>query len=144
MTTLTETRARPQSTVRHTRAIQRDRRHRPTVAPPDPALAPRLTELIHPATLAQVHAYHALGLRERTLTLPIMMAFILSLIWRQVGTVQETVRLLQREGLLWTAPMRIKLSGPRFWGRDAIPLLGFSQARYRRGLLGRQQAGVLQ
>ncbi|MDQ2810001.1 MAG: IS4 family transposase, partial [Chloroflexota bacterium] len=107
MTTLPETRARPKSTVRHTRAIQRDRRHRPTVAPPDPALAPRLTELIHPATLAQVHAYHALGLRERTLTLPIMMAFVLSLIWRQVGTVQETVRLLQREGLLWTAPLRV-------------------------------------
>lgn len=107
MTTLAETRARPKSTVRHTRAIQRDRRHRPAVAPPDPALAARLTELIHPATLAQVHAYHALGLRERTLTLPILMAFVLSLIWRQVGTVQETVRLLQREGLLWTAPLLV-------------------------------------
>jgi hypothetical protein len=46
-------------------------------------------------------------LRERTLTLPIMMAFVLSLIWRPVGTVQETVRLLQREGLLWTAPLRV-------------------------------------
>jgi len=107
MTTPTEKPARPKSTVRHTRAIQRDRRYRPAVAPPDPALATRLTALIHPATLAQVHAYHALGLRERTLTLPIMMAFVLSLIWRQVGTVQETVRLLQREGLLWTAPLLV-------------------------------------
>ena len=99
--------ARSKSTVRHTRAIQRDRRQRPAVAPPDPALQAHLTELIHPATLAQVHAYHALGLRERTLTLPIMMAFVLSLIWRQVGSVQETVRLLQREGLLWTAPVLV-------------------------------------
>jgi Transposase DDE domain len=107
MTTPAEKRARPKSTVRHTRAIQRDRRQRPAVAPPDPALTTRLTELIHPATLAQVHAYHALGLRERTLTLPIMMAFVLSLIWRQVGSVQETVRLLQREGLLWTAPLLV-------------------------------------
>ncbi len=107
MTTPTEKRARSKSTVRHTRAIQRDRRQRPAVAPPDLALETRLTELIHPATLAQVHAYHALGLRERILTLPIMMAFVLSLIWRQVGTVQETVRLLQREGLLWTAPLLV-------------------------------------
>ena len=66
MTTPTQKPARPKSTVRHTRAIQRDRRQRPAVAPPDPALETRLTELIHPATLAQVHAYHALGLRERT------------------------------------------------------------------------------
>lgn len=107
MTTPSEPPSRAKSTVRHTRAIQRDRRQRPVVAPPDPALEAHLTELIHPATLAQVHAYHALGLRERTLTLPIMMAFVLSLIWRQVGTVQETVRLLHREGLLWTAPLLV-------------------------------------
>ncbi len=107
MTTPPEKSTRVKSTVRHTRAIQRDRRQRPVVAPPDPTLEAHLTDLIHPATLAQVHAYHALGLRERTLTLPIMMAFVLSLIWRQVGTVQETVRLLQREGLLWTAPLLV-------------------------------------
>jgi hypothetical protein len=107
MTTPSEQPPRVKSTVRHTRAIQRDRQQRPAVAPPDPALEAHLTELIHPATLAQIHAYHALGLRERTLTLPIMMAFVLSLIWRQVGTVQETVRVLHREGLLWTAPLLV-------------------------------------
>ena len=99
--------SRAKSTVRHTRAIQRDRRQRPVGAPPDPAWEAHLTELIHPATLAHVHAYHALGLRARTLTLPIMLAFVLSLIWRQVGPVQETVRWLQRAGLLWTAPLLV-------------------------------------
>jgi hypothetical protein len=107
MSTVSDPPSRPKSTVRHTRAIQRERRQRPSVAPPDPALEAHLTELIHPATLAQVHAYHVLGLRERTLTLPIMTAFVLSLIWRQVGSVQEAVRLLQREGLLWTAPLLV-------------------------------------
>jgi hypothetical protein len=107
MTTSSTPPKRAKSTVRHTRAIQRDRRQRPAVAPPDPALEARLTELIHPATFAQVHAYHALGLRERTLTLPIMMAFVLSLIWRQVGSVQETLRLLQHEGLFWATPLRV-------------------------------------
>jgi hypothetical protein len=52
MTTSVEKPARPKSTVRHTRAIQRDRQQRPPVVPPAPALEARLTELIHPATLA--------------------------------------------------------------------------------------------
>lgn len=57
--------AKKPSTVRHTRAIQRDRSKRPIVAPPDPIVAGRLTELIHPYTLSQVAHYHDLGLRER-------------------------------------------------------------------------------
>lgn len=89
------------SSVRHTRAIQRDRTKRPTTAPPDSQIEARLTELIHPATLNQVAHFHALGLRERTLNLPVMMAFVLSLIWRQLGSVCEAVRILNREGLLW-------------------------------------------
>ena len=59
------------SSVRHTRAIQRDRSKRPTVAPPDDQVAERLTEIVHPATLAQLDYYRHLGLRERLLTLPV-------------------------------------------------------------------------
>ena len=92
------------STVRHTRAIQRDRSKRPIVDPPDPVVAARLTELVHPATLAQVAHFHALGLRERTLTLPVMVALVLSMIWRQIGSVATLLRLLNEEGFLWTAP----------------------------------------
>jgi hypothetical protein len=95
------------STVRHTRAIQRDRAKRPTVAPPAETVADQLTDLVHPATFNQLAYFHHLGLRERTLTLPIMMAFVLSLIWRQIGSVTEAVRCLQREGLLWTAPLPV-------------------------------------
>jgi hypothetical protein len=50
------------------------------VAPPDTQVAARLTELIHPATFSQVAAYQAMGLRERVLTLPVMVAFVLSLL----------------------------------------------------------------
>jgi hypothetical protein len=95
------------STVRHTRAIQRDRSKRPTVAPPDDHIRARLTDIVHPATLNQVAAFHDLGLRERILTLPVMMAFVLSLIWRQIGSVCEAVRVLNREGMLWTTPLRV-------------------------------------
>jgi hypothetical protein len=95
------------STVRHTRAIQRDRTKRPNTAPPDDQIEARLTELVHPATLNQVAHFHELGLRERILNLPVMMAFVLSLIWRQLGSVAEAVRVLNREGLLWVDERKV-------------------------------------
>jgi hypothetical protein len=95
------------STVRHTRAIQRDRTKRPTTAPPDEQIEARLTEVVHPATLNQVAHFHNLGLRERLLNLPVMMAFVLSLIWRQLGSVAEAVRVLNREGLLWVDERKV-------------------------------------
>ena len=42
------------STVRHTRAIQRDRTKRPLSLPIDEQVSQHLTQIIHPATLAQV------------------------------------------------------------------------------------------
>ena len=95
------------SSVRHTRAIQRDRSKRPPVAPPDAVVAERLTELIHPATLAQLDHFRQLGLRERVLTLPVMVALVLSMIWRQIGSVATLLRLLHTEGFLWTAPVPV-------------------------------------
>ena len=92
------------STVRHTRAIQRDRSKRPSTAPPAEAVQARLSELIHPATYAQLDTFHALGLRARILTLPVMVAFVLSLLWRHLGSVSEAVRVLNEEGMLWTSP----------------------------------------
>ncbi|MCL5998818.1 MAG: hypothetical protein M1546_22580, partial [Chloroflexi bacterium] len=59
---------RKSSSVRHTRAIARDRMKRPGTLPPDEQIEQRLTELVHPATLAQVAHFQQQGLRERTLT----------------------------------------------------------------------------
>jgi hypothetical protein len=95
------------SSVRHTRAIQRDRSKRPPVSPPDAEVEARLTALVHPLTLRQVAHYHDLGLRERVLSLPVMVALVLSMIWRQVGSVTTLTHLLHREGLLWTASVRV-------------------------------------
>ncbi len=36
-----------------------------------------------------------------------MVAFVLSLIWRHLGSVSEAVRVLQREGVLWTSPQLV-------------------------------------
>jgi hypothetical protein len=99
---------RKASTVRHTRAIQRDRSKRTPNAPPPEQVAGCLKEVVLPATQAeQATTYRALGLRVRTLTLVVGMAFVLSLIWRQVGNISEGVRLLNHEGLLWVAALSV-------------------------------------
>jgi hypothetical protein len=95
------------SSVRHTRAIQRDQTKRPTAAPPDERVEALLAEVIQPATFSQVAHFHQLGLRERILTLPVMVAFVLSLLWRHIASVREGVRVLNEEGLLWTGAMPV-------------------------------------
>lgn len=95
------------SSVRHTRAIQRDRSKRPPAAPPDEQVAERLTELIRPIAFSTVAFYYDLGLRQRILTLPIMVALVLTMIWRQVGSVRQLVHLLNTEGLFWAEPTQV-------------------------------------
>ena len=96
------------SSVRHTRAIQRDQIKRPVSMPLDEQMNERLTEVIHPATLNQVSYYHQLGLRERVLTLPVMVALVLTMIWRHLASVAETIRMMEKEGFLWNAPLAIR------------------------------------
>ena len=102
-----KTSTRKQTTVRHTRAIQRDRITRQSVPPPDKEVEQILTQLIQPATFAQLAHYQRLGMRERLLTLPVMVAFVLSLLWRQMGAVSEAVRVLKREGMLWSGKVSV-------------------------------------
>ena len=73
--------------------------HRPSVS--DEAIEADLTALLTPAIDAQQSYYRQLGLRNRILTLPLMVAAVLTLLWRQVPSVQELTRLLAREDLLW-------------------------------------------
>jgi len=102
-----KTKKKQASSVRHTRAIQRDRSKRPVVDPPDEQVEHRFHEIIKPATLAMVTHFHQEGLRERTLTLPVMMAFMVSLVWRQIGSISELARLVQTEALLWENPIKV-------------------------------------
>lgn len=96
------------STVRHTRAIQRDRSKRPPTAPPAEQVRDRLRELILPATQAeQETAYTTFGVRLRKLSLVVMMALVLSLIWQQAGSLTDGVRLLSTGELLWAAAITV-------------------------------------
>jgi hypothetical protein len=96
------------SSVRHTRAIQRDRSKRPLAAPPDEQITERLTELICPAILALKEVYREFGLRDRVLTLSVMVAIVVTLVWRQIGAGgTEIERLLRTEGLLWVSVLQV-------------------------------------
>jgi len=98
---------RKASSVRHTRAIQRDRSKHSISAPSSEQIQERLTEIVHPATLAQVDYFHKLGLRERTLGLIVMVGLVVDMIWRQISGVNEMVRLIQTESMLWVSPRKV-------------------------------------
>src|SRR4051812_32189130 len=98
---------RKPSSVRHTKALAVERtKHQPGVPPPE-QVEQLLEEVIDPLTFSLVKLYADMGLRQRTLTLPVMLAFVLSLIWRQIGSVREAVRVLNEEAMLWQPPLKI-------------------------------------
>lgn len=101
-------RKKKKSSVRHTRAIQRDRSKRQLAAPPDEKIKAWLSEWVKPSESEEQAWFIWFGLRLRKLTLSVMVAIVISLIWRQIGAGgSEAARLLQLEGLLWVAPMLV-------------------------------------
>jgi hypothetical protein len=102
-----KTEQKSKSTVRHTRAIQADRQKRPLVDNLTDDVEALFRSLVHPLTLSQCDLFRLMGLRERTLTLPVMMALLLSAVWRQIAAVNELARLTRDEAVLWEAPQKV-------------------------------------
>jgi len=75
------------------------RKQRPMVE--DQVIAEHLTSLLTPTITSQAKSFRELGIRERILTLPLMVAAVLTLLWRDVPGVTELARLLEKEGFLW-------------------------------------------
>ena len=73
----------------------------------DEVIAEQLERLLTPAITNQENYYRKLGLRERILNLPLMMAGVLTLLWRDVASVRELTRILAREGFLWCNPRKV-------------------------------------
>lgn len=69
--------------------------------PDNAVIARALDQLLTPLVFVQQRYYRQLGLRSRILTLPLMVAVVLTLIWRNVPGVQELTRMLAWENLLW-------------------------------------------
>jgi len=71
------------------------------------AIENRLQDLLTPAVFGQMTYYRQLGMRSRILTLPLMVAAVLTLLWRQVPSVSELSRMLDREDLLWCRSVKV-------------------------------------
>ncbi|MEG3929488.1 IS4 family transposase, partial [Microcoleus sp. T3_D1] len=73
----------------------------------DEVIAQQLEALLTPAMLNQENSYRQLKLRDRILNLPLMMAAVLTLLWRDVAGVRELTRMLTRDGFLWCNPTSV-------------------------------------
>ena len=87
-----------------------DFRHRVTPpAPPTEEIEARLFELLTPGTFANLKGVKnkERSLRSRVLTLPVMAAIVLSLVYRQVQHLTDVLRMLETEGLIWVESMSV-------------------------------------
>ena len=71
------------------------------------AISQQLEDLVKPCVYQQLAHYRCLGMRARILSLPLMLAAVLTLVWRQVPSVRELNRMLARENLLWEKATRV-------------------------------------
>lgn len=82
-------------------------RQRQVPAPSDADIEQRLNDLVKPAVFSELNYYHKLGLRSRLLDLPMMVAIVLAMLWRQIPGVCTLQRELAKERILWTQPTRV-------------------------------------
>ena len=73
----------------------------------DEVIASQLEALVKPAITAQENYYRQLRLRDLLLNFPLMVAAVLTLLWRDVAGVRELTRMLAREGFLWCSPTQV-------------------------------------
>lgn len=75
--------------------------------PDNEVVKAHLESLLSPAVYSQVAYFQSLGLRARILSLPLMVAALLTLLWQQIPGVSELTRVLNRDGALWFGPVKV-------------------------------------
>jgi hypothetical protein len=81
------------------------RKNAPTLS--DEVIEGRLKSWLTPAVLGQQGYARLLGLRERILSFPVMIAAVLTLLWRQVPSVCKLSRVLARADCLWAPRLKV-------------------------------------
>jgi hypothetical protein len=82
-------------------------RRRNVPAPDNAAIDNHLKELLGTSVYSQQAYYRSLGMRDRILTLPLMVAAVVTLLWYQVPSVNELTRMLNRKDLLWAKATKV-------------------------------------
>jgi Transposase DDE domain len=84
----------------------RQQKHIP--APPIGEIEQEIFSLLSPRNFKPLKLYKnedKKKFRDRILSLPVMMAIVVSLVYRQIPGLREVQRVLSQEGLLWVEPM---------------------------------------
>jgi hypothetical protein len=81
------------------------RTNRPS--PDNEVIQERVKSLLTPSVFGQLAYYRSLGLRGRLLSLPVMVAAVLMMLWRQIPSVCELTKLIGREDLFWTPKVNV-------------------------------------
>lgn len=88
----------------------RQQKHVP--APPIEEIEKKIFSLLSPASFKPMRLYEnelKQRFRDRILTLPMMMAIVLSLVYRQIPGLREVQRVLSQEGLLWVERIEVSV-----------------------------------
>jgi hypothetical protein len=75
-----------------------------------PEITEKIFELLEPimfTPLKYLQGNHEKIMRDRLLSLPVMVALMVSMVYRQIAGLSEAVRLLKEEGLLWVEPLKV-------------------------------------
>ena len=84
------------------------RRQTQLPAPPIAQIEQQLFSLLNPGSFKPLRlAQGEKKLRDRLLTLPVMIAVVVSLVYRQIPGLSEILRVLESEGLLWVEPLSV-------------------------------------
>ncbi|BAZ25381.1 transposase [Kalymmatonema gypsitolerans NIES-4073] len=86
------------------------RRQTKVPAPPCEEIEQQLWKLLEPEKFTPMHLMKLKDekkLRARVLTLPVMMAVVVSLVYRQIAGLTEVIRILSEEGLMWVEPIEV-------------------------------------
>jgi hypothetical protein len=95
-----------------------DFRHRSQIPGPEiEEVETKLYELLDPSLMAPRQMERRdpndpdrpIRMRSRVLTLPVMMAIIVGLVFRRIPSLAEVQRVLGRDGLLWVDPIKISI-----------------------------------
>jgi len=70
--------------------------------PSNEVITERLTMLVKPVIESLAEECRQLGVRDRILNFPRLVAMVLTILWRQVPSRRELTRLVRREDLLWS------------------------------------------
>jgi hypothetical protein len=102
----------PKKTKRDARIQRADHRRRTNLpSPPVAEIQQELMRQLTPAMFAQARRAHShLNLRDRVLNLATMCAIVVSIVWRQIPSLSEVLRLLSQENLLWVETTTVSLT----------------------------------